>query len=163
GLRFAIAAVVMGIFAALKGVRIPDTADLPRILALGAIGIALYCVALNLGVHTIPAAPAGFLLNTVTVFTAVIASVALRERLTAPLAATAAAVYLGVFPAAVGYAAYTYALTILPAARATVFLYLVPVASVPIAWVWLGETPSPLTLCGGALVICGVAWSRTRG
>ncbi len=74
----------------------------------------------------------------------------------APIQATLAAVYLGVFPAAVGYVTWAYVLARLPVARTTSFLYLVPPLATLIGWVWLSELPSSLSLAGGGIGIVGV-------
>ena len=85
--------------------------------------------------------------------------------LVAPERARAAAtvVALGVFPAAIGYAAWTYALDRFGAARASTFLYLVPPLAALIGFAALGEAMSALTLVGAAVAISGVAIVNTRG
>ncbi len=65
-------------------------------------------------------------------------------------------VYLGVFPTAIGYIAYAYALSRMNASVAASFLYLVPVLAYLIAWLWIEETPTALSLLGGAITLCGV-------
>jgi len=74
-----------------------------------------------------------------------------------------AVVALGVFPAAIGYGAWTYALGRFGAARAANFLYLVPPVAALIGFAWLGETMNALTLVGAAVAIGGVAIVNTRG
>jgi len=67
------------------------------------------------------------------------------------------AVYLGVFPSAVGFVLWGYAVARLPVVTSTSLLYLVPAVAVLISFVWLVELPLPLELIGGAVVIVGVA------
>jgi drug/metabolite transporter (DMT)-like permease len=81
----------------------------------------------------------------------------------APISATLAVVYLGIFPGAIGYVCWAYALTHIPASRAASFLYMVPLLALGIAWVWLGELPPVLALAGGVLVLAGVMVVNSRG
>lgn len=80
----------------------------------------------------------------------------------APLGDTLAVIYLGVFPAALGYITWAYALAHIPASRTASFLYLQPLLVLGIAWVWLGELPSVLSLSGGVLVLAGVMVVNAR-
>lgn len=75
---------------------------------------------------------------------------------TAPWSETAAAVYLGIFPAALGYVSWGYVLARVPATHAASFLYLLPVVTLGIAWFWLGEWPAWPALSGGVIAISGV-------
>ena len=72
-------------------------------------------------------------------------------------------VYLGVFPTAVAYVTYAYAFSRMDASAAASFLYLVPVLAYLIAWVWIGEAPSLLSVAGGVIVLAGVFMVNRRG
>jgi drug/metabolite transporter (DMT)-like permease len=80
----------------------------------------------------------------------------------APPAATLTVVYLGVFPSAISYVAWAYALKRAPVSNVTSFLYVSPVLACLIAWLWLGERPSLLALVGGGTALLGVVIVNTR-
>ncbi|MBA3660462.1 MAG: DMT family transporter [Gammaproteobacteria bacterium] len=65
-------------------------------------------------------------------------------------------IYLGVFPAAIGYAAWSYVLAETSAVQAGTYLYYIPFATLLIGWLWLGEIPTLLAICGGILTMIGV-------
>ena len=69
---------------------------------------------------------------------------------------------LVLLPSIVGYAAWTYALGILGAARAANFLYLVPPVATGISYLLTGEIPHWSTLVGGLVAIAGVAIVNLR-
>lgn len=75
---------------------------------------------------------------------------------------TASIVYLGIFPTVIAYAALAYVFSRLPASRAASFLYAIPVLAFVIAWVWLGETPTWLSVVGGTIALSGVVIVNAR-
>ena len=80
----------------------------------------------------------------------------LSQARTAPAGTTLTMVYLGVFPTAIAYVTYAYAFSRMAASRAASFLYVIPIMAYVIAWLWLGEVPTPLTVAGGAVTLTGV-------
>jgi drug/metabolite transporter (DMT)-like permease len=85
-----------------------------------------------------------------------------HEASRAPLFATLNTVYLGVFPTALAFTTWAYALARTTAGRMGATTYAVPALVVVMAWLFLGELPGLLTLAGGALCLAGVAVSRSR-
>ncbi|WP_225076089.1 MULTISPECIES: DMT family transporter [unclassified Streptomyces] len=86
----------------------------------------------------------------------------LHESARAPLPATLNMVYLGVFPTALAFTTWAYALSRTTASRMGATTYAVPALVVLMSWLALGEVPGPVTLVGGALCLAGVAVSRSR-
>ncbi|MDZ5621268.1 DMT family transporter [Nocardioides sp. HM23] len=69
-------------------------------------------------------------------------------------------VYLGVFPTAIAFTTYAYALRHMTASSLGVTTYLVPPITIVMALVFLGETPPTVAYVGGALALVGVAITR---
>jgi drug/metabolite transporter (DMT)-like permease len=80
-LRFFIASLALAAVAVARGIRLPSPADLPRILAVGFLGIAAYNTALNYGELTVSAGAASFVVAVVPMFTAAFSVLLLGERL----------------------------------------------------------------------------------
>jgi len=247
-LRFGTASTVLALYALATRMRLPQRTDLPGIGLAGFLGISVYHLALNFGEVTVHAGAASLLISAGPVFTALLSTLFLRERLTrvgwggillalagvalialssgrglrftpgallillaaaaaavfsilskqslrrygaleftsyaiwagtlplfiylpgllrqvrlAAQSATAAVVYLGIFPGAIAYLLWNYSLSRMPASLLSSFLYLSPVIACFIAWVWLGELPSWLTILGGGIAILGVVLVQTKG
>jgi drug/metabolite transporter (DMT)-like permease len=71
-------------------------------------------------------------------------------------------VYLGLFPTAVGFMTWAFALSRSDAGRLAAVTYLVPPISVLLGWLLLSETPASLAYLGGALCLVGVGLTRRR-
>jgi drug/metabolite transporter (DMT)-like permease len=247
-LRFCTASAALALYGLATRMRLPALSDLPGIGLAGLLGISIYHVALNFGEVTVQAGAASLLISAAPVFTALLSTLFLQERLTrlgwsgillaftgvalialsgggglhftpgallillsavvaaafnilskkglrrytaleftsyaiwagtlplfvflpglirqfhgAAPPATFAVVYLGIFPAAIAYVLWNYALSRMPASLLSSFLYLSPVIASFIAWVWLGEIPALLTILGGAIAILGVILVQTKG
>jgi drug/metabolite transporter (DMT)-like permease len=77
-------------------------------------------------------------------------------------AALAWTVYLGLFPTAIGFVTWAYALSHTTAGRMGSTTYLVPPVALLLGWMILGEVPPLLALPGGILCLGGVAIARWR-
>jgi drug/metabolite transporter (DMT)-like permease len=247
-LRFTVASLALGIVALLTRMRLPSLRDVPAMFLLGFVGFAVYHLALNYGEMSVSAGAASLIVASAPVFTALLATAFLGERLLlwgwlgialsftgvalvalgseggfrfdpramlimvsalstsiyfvlqkpyfrrysafqlttfaiwagtlllspylpglaralpqAPLGATLAAIYLGLFPTALAYVTWNYALSRAPASLVAPFLYLIPVFAIVIAWIWRSEVPVPVSLLGGTLALGGVVLVNTRG
>ncbi len=96
-----------------------------------------------------------------TLFLAIYAPHLQQDLLTASMSATLTAIYLGIFPAAMGYVAWSYVLADISASRAVSFLYFTPFLATFFGWLYLDEIPVVISLFGGLLAIGGV-WLINR-
>jgi drug/metabolite transporter (DMT)-like permease len=73
---------------------------------------------------------------------------------------TAGVVYLGIFPTAIAFLLWSYALARTSAGRMAASSYVVPGIAVLLSWWFLAEVPAPIALLGGAVSLVGVALTR---
>jgi drug/metabolite transporter (DMT)-like permease len=71
-------------------------------------------------------------------------------------------VYLGVFPTAIGFSTWSYALKRISTGKAASTTYLAPATATLISWAVLDEVPAGLAFVGGAMCLIGVAITRLR-
>jgi drug/metabolite transporter (DMT)-like permease len=69
-------------------------------------------------------------------------------------------VYAGFLSLAVAYVAWYRGVERIGSSRTAVYSNLVPVVALVTAWLWLGETPSPLQVLGAAIIIGGLTLTR---
>ena len=70
--------------------------------------------------------------------------------------ATGSVIYLGVIPGAVGYVAWSYAVSAAKSAsKLSLVLYVLPLFSTLLGWLMLGEVPLALELVGGCVCMLG--------
>jgi drug/metabolite transporter (DMT)-like permease len=63
--------------------------------------------------------------------------------------------YLGIFPATVAYATWSYALSKIPASSSTTYLYGMPILSMGMSYLILNEVPMWLSIAGGLTALLG--------
>jgi drug/metabolite transporter (DMT)-like permease len=78
----------------------------------------------------------------------------------APGSAPLSVAYLGVFPTAVAFTTWAYALARTRAGKMGATMYAIPALTVVMSWTALSEVPRWPTIAGGALCLLGVAISR---
>ncbi|WP_244963014.1 DMT family transporter [Nocardioides dongkuii] len=80
----------------------------------------------------------------------------------APLSSTLWVVYLGVFPTAIAFTTYAYALRHMSASSLGITTYLVPPITIVLGLLLLDEAPPTMAYAGGALALLGVALTRRK-
>lgn len=69
--------------------------------------------------------------------------------------AICAAIYLGIFPAAIAYLGFSYALQYFSLIKVTSMLYLLPFITAVMGWAVLGEVPTTWAFIGGVITLTG--------
>jgi drug/metabolite transporter (DMT)-like permease len=80
-LRLLVASATLALYAAFVRMRLPEVRDLPAIFSAGFLAFTVYHVGLNFGELTVSAGAASLLINTAPIFTALLATAFLGERL----------------------------------------------------------------------------------
>lgn len=70
--------------------------------------------------------------------------------------------YLGVFPTAIAFSTWAFALRYTDAGKQALTTFLVPAIATVMAWVLLDEVPPALAFAGGALCVVGVLTTRRK-
>jgi drug/metabolite transporter (DMT)-like permease len=86
----------------------------------------------------------------------------ISETASASGGAIAGVVYLGVFPTAIAFSTWAYALARTNAGKMTATTLTVPAIAILLSWMLLGELPTVVGMIGGALCLLGVAISRRK-
>lgn len=82
------------------------------------------------------------------------------ELAAAPVGVPWAVAYLGVFPTAIAFTTWAYALRFLPAGKLSAANYTVPATAIAMSWLILGEVPHWMAIVGGSLCIFAVILIR---
>ena len=89
---------------------------------------------------------------------------AISEISTSSTFANVVVLFMGIFPAALSYLAWGYALSkAKKTAHVTIFSYLIPFISSVLGFFWLGETLSAFTIVGGVIIIAGMLMTNVLG
>lgn len=75
---------------------------------------------------------------------------------TASLEANLTAIFIGIFPTSIAYLTWSVALSLASASSISSILYIEPVIAIIVAWVWINDLPSILSILGGVITIAGV-------
>ncbi|NRD77857.1 DMT family transporter [Bacillus sp. BRMEA1] len=81
----------------------------------------------------------------------------------ATLEASFSAIYIGIFPTAIGYVTWAIALAAGKASSVSSMLYLEPIVAIVVAWFWIHEWPNTISIIGGIIAISGVVVVNLKG
>ncbi|MDB5084565.1 MAG: EamA/RhaT family transporter [Bacilli bacterium] len=82
-IRFLSASAVFAVYALITRMKLPELRDLPRILMLSLVGVTLYHTTLTYGELSVPAGITSLIIASAPTFTALIAAIYLKDRLSA--------------------------------------------------------------------------------
>lgn len=80
----------------------------------------------------------------------------------APTSSIVWVIYLGIFPTAIAFTTYAFALKSMTASNLGITTYLVPPITIVLGVIFLSEAPPAMAYIGGALALVGVAVARHR-
>lgn len=165
--------LLVGILFALLGIALITVATSAAHITITGLGLSLLCALLYAGsvltqkkwlsrLESHAVTVGGVLAGTLAC--APFAGELVRDLQDAPTAATASIVYLGVFPTAIAFTFWGFAIRHLPAGPLSSSSLIVPAIVVVMAWLILGETPPPLAALGSVLCLtdAGQAIFRPR-
>jgi drug/metabolite transporter (DMT)-like permease len=160
-----VGSVVIGFATRAESPTASDDATLGTVLCI--VAALAYAVGVTLqkpALRRVPALQLTWLaLLTATVATSPFAPGLVEELGRTSLESTAWLVYLGVFPTALAFTTWSFALNRTTAGRLGALTYLVPPIVVVMGWAVLAEIPPALAIAGGALCIGGVIVARSGG
>lgn len=73
----------------------------------------------------------------------------------AQLTPTLTVIYLGIFPGVIAYTLWSIALAKTTVSKASGYLYLLPLLTTLMGWLFIGEVPSLLSFAGGVIALAG--------
>lgn len=180
--RFIIASAMFLLYAIYprSNFKLPKKEHLPVIIILSIIGITFYQFGVTFGQQSISAGTASMIVGSAPIFTTIIAVVILRERMNtigwigsipmlfflpglieniqvASNEAIMSAIYVGIVPGALCYALWATALSLGNVSTLSSLLYLEPPIAIIIAFIWIKELPSIISMIGGLIAISSVA------
>jgi drug/metabolite transporter (DMT)-like permease len=79
-----------------------------------------------------------------------------------PWLATFNVILLGILPGTICYALFTFALSRVTVARASTSMFFMPITSILLGWLLLGELPSWIAIAGGVVTIIGAYIVNTK-
>ncbi|MBL7158875.1 EamA family transporter [Candidatus Microgenomates bacterium] len=82
--------------------------------------------------------------------------------ITPPLAALPGILYMSIFSSCIAFFTYNLGVSLIEASEATLFDYLKPIFTAPLAFFWLGEKVSLPFLIGAVIITIGVGISESR-
>ncbi len=80
---------------------------------------------------------------------------ACRELVQASWSANLTVIYLGIFPGAIAYSAWCNCFKYIPASKAATYLYYMPLLTIILSWILLGQVPILWSIIGGLIACVG--------